>query len=141
MYTPSLYDIVMILVASVATWCVAYILGKAVGFHAHLKSVSDSLDRGNAYAAAVKDIEMFCTDHSKAASLITRYIRVVAGRGKERPSPIDLAFELVAARSASERISKWISVQGPHGPVSPISQKLSFLFPFKMRSAGKNRLQ
>lgn len=95
MYTPSLYDIVMILVASVAAWCVAYILGKAVGFHAHLKSVSDSLDRGNAYAAAVKDIEMFCTDHSKAASLITRYIRVVAGRGKERPSPIDLAFELV----------------------------------------------
>ena len=25
--------------------------------------------------------------------------------------------------------SMWISVQGPHGPVSPISQKLSFLLP------------
>ena len=34
--------------------------------------------------------------------------------------------------------SKWISEHGPHGPVSPISQKLSFLLPRRMRSSGTN---
>src|SRR5678810_588704 len=34
------------------------------------------------------------------------------------------------------RLSKCISVQGPHGPVSPISQKLSFLLPINILSSG-----
>lgn len=29
--------------------------------------------------------------------------------------------------------SKWISLHGPHGPVSPISQKLSFILPGRIR--------
>ena len=32
--------------------------------------------------------------------------------------------------------STWISEQGPHGPVSPIIQKLSFLPPLTMCTAG-----
>ena len=40
--------------------------------------------------------------------------------------------------SSSERESTWISEHGPHGPVSPISQKLSCLLPFRMWSFGKN---
>ena len=31
------------------------------------------------------------------------------------------------AASRPPILSKWISLQGPHGPVSPISQKLSFI--------------
>ena len=34
------------------------------------------------------------------------------------------------------RRSTWISVQGPHGPVSPIIQKLSFLPPLTMWMSG-----
>ena len=33
--------------------------------------------------------------------------------------------------------SKWISEHGPHGPVSPISQKLSFALPGRTRSGGR----
>lgn len=32
--------------------------------------------------------------------------------------------------------SKWISLQGPQGPVSPISQKLSFMLPGRMRASS-----
>ena len=34
--------------------------------------------------------------------------------------------------------SMWISEHGPHGPVSPIIQKLSFLLPFTMWIAGSS---
>ena len=44
------------------------------------------------------------------------------------PSPL--------ARSSGLRKSTWISVQGPQGPVSPISQKLSFLEARMMRSVS-----
>ncbi|MNE72649.1 hypothetical protein D3C80_1686080 [compost metagenome] len=37
--------------------------------------------------------------------------------------------------------STWISEQGPHGPWSPISQKLSFLFPKMIRSSSINVFQ
>ena len=37
--------------------------------------------------------------------------------------------------------SKWISLQGPQGPVSPISQKLAFLSKGRMRSLGRKRSQ
>ncbi len=36
---------------------------------------------------------------------------------------------------------KWTSEQGPHGPVSPIAQKLSFSPRRRIRSAGRNCLQ
>ena len=42
---------------------------------------------------------------------------------------------------ASGRLSTWISVQGPQGPVSPISQKLSFLEARMMRSSAMKRFQ
>ena len=41
------------------------------------------------------------------------------------------------ARSSSLLRSMWISLHGPQGPVSPISQKLSFLFPRMILSAGR----
>ena len=44
-----------------------------------------------------------------------------------------------ALRSSSGRRSIWISEHGPHGPVSPISQKLSCLFPLIIWSAGRCR--
>ena len=37
--------------------------------------------------------------------------------------------------------SKWISEQGPHGPVSPICQKLSFIPNGNTRSAGTLKKQ
>ena len=42
-----------------------------------------------------------------------------------------------AFRSASLRMSTWISEHGPQGPVSPISQKLSFRLKGMIRSSGR----
>ena len=42
-----------------------------------------------------------------------------------------------AAFSSAVRMSMWISEQGPQGPVSPISQKLSCLLPRRMWSSGR----
>ena len=50
-------------------------------------------------------------------------------------------FPSIKARSASGRKSICISEHGPQGPVSPISQKLSFLFPFKILSSVMNNFQ
>ncbi len=44
-------------------------------------------------------------------------------------------FPSTFAFSSAERISTWISLHGPQGPWSPISQKLSFLFPIKILSS------
>ena len=42
--------------------------------------------------------------------------------------------------SSSSLISTWISEHGPHGPVSPISQKLSFFDPSRIRFSGSKAL-
>lgn len=47
----------------------------------------------------------------------------------QRVALIDQVRPGTALRSASSRRSICISLQGPQGPVSPISQKLSFLQP------------
>lgn len=48
-------------------------------------------------------------------------------------SPVFTSF----AASRPPMRSKWISEHGPHGPVSPISQKLSLNDPGSTRSAGR----
>ena len=52
-----------------------------------------------------------------------------------RTSGLSMFTKAEASRSPIR--SKWISVQGPHGPTSPISQKLSFIPNGKTRSGGR----
>src|SRR5512138_103752 len=65
----------------------------------------------------------------------TRF-QISSQRSQSQATPSHFRPAFSSAQGMSSPWKKWISEHGPHGPVSPIAQKLSFIPSLKIRSGG-----
>ena len=134
-----------------------YLLNCSKDRHENIRVVVGALilnDRGQTFETHA-GVHMFCWQFSQSSVLFTRSNEDVHVRGWELEED-DVTYRLnwmntkfqISRTSGSSWLtrwaalrppirSKWTSVHGPHGPVSPISQKLSFMFPGRIWSSGK----